>query len=124
MKIRQGDVLLVKVDKLPKGLKEKDKILAYGEATGHKHQFISKAVTVHIDANGNQFVNAIAPAQLVHEEHANVDIPKGISFMWRSDLDLEFPEDYGIFAVRLQREFSPLDWACQEKNKPKPVLVQ
>ena len=31
--MRQGDILLVQIDKLPKNLKErKDKVLAYGEA--------------------------------------------------------------------------------------------
>lgn len=41
LQIRQGDVLLIKVDKLPKATKCKkvgnNHILAYGEASGHAH---------------------------------------------------------------------------------------
>ena len=36
MQIRQGDVLL-ESSRIPKDAKEKDKVLAYGEATGHAH---------------------------------------------------------------------------------------
>jgi hypothetical protein len=74
---RQGDVLLREVTKLPNGLVEKNKILAYGEATGHHHRFESVQVQVFKDDNGKQFVEVKEPSKLVHEEHAELEIPKG-----------------------------------------------
>ena len=45
---RQGDVLLVKIDKIPKGAIEQEKqkltILAYGEKTGHMHAINSDKI--------------------------------------------------------------------------------
>jgi len=74
---RQGDVLLKKINELPKNLTEKDKILAYGEATGHKHQFVSPTVTVLTDGT-TQFCVVEEESVLEHEEHENIQIPAGI----------------------------------------------
>ena len=75
--IRQGDVLLRRISKLPNDLKEKNKILAYGEVTGHKHQFNSEQVLVFEDEQRNQFIDVKEKAELLHEEHKNVLVPKG-----------------------------------------------
>lgn len=76
--IRQGEVLLVRVEKLPEGLQEKDTILAHGEMTGHKHQLVGKHVQVFTDKTGTQFVeNRDGTTQLVHEEHHILKIPVG-----------------------------------------------
>lgn len=88
---RQGDVMLVKITKLPSKLKEKDKILALGEVTGHKHQFRSNQVQVFADEQKQQFVKLHKPARLEHEEHQHLEIPKG------------------VFKVVLQREFDILE---------------
>jgi len=77
MKIRQGDVLLTKISKLPKGLVKKDKVIALGEVTGHSHRFESEAVCVFKDKKGKQYVDVQQEAELVHEEHENLQIPKG-----------------------------------------------
>lgn len=74
---RQGDVLLVRVGKLPKRLKAKDKVLALGEVTGHKHQFKSNQVQVFADKQGKQFVDVQKKAELTHEEHDALDVPAG-----------------------------------------------
>ena len=74
---RQGDVALVKITKLPKKLVEKDKVLALGETTGHKHQFVSQSVQVFRDNKNNQFVDVKQDSELVHEEHHKLQIPKG-----------------------------------------------
>ena len=89
--IRQGDVYLIKVDSLPKGLKEKDKVLARGEVTGHQHQLTSTKTKVMVDNKGNQYASVTETDTLVHEEHADLTIPSG------------------LYAIRLQREFSPLE---------------
>lgn len=74
---RQGEVYLRRIDGVPSGLKEKDKILAHGEATGHKHKFTSEHAHVFSNAGSHQFVILDEPCILEHEDHANIEIPKG-----------------------------------------------
>lgn len=76
---RQGDVFLVEVKSFPDGLKEKDKILAYGEVSGHHHRFDNgnKQVLVFADDERQQFVQVNKKSTLIHEEHQNLEIPKG-----------------------------------------------
>jgi hypothetical protein len=75
---RQGDVALRPIKALPRGVKQKNKVLAYGEVTGHCHQFTSPAVTVYENTLGAQFVQVIEPAPLLHEEHKIITLPAGI----------------------------------------------
>jgi hypothetical protein len=79
MKIfRQGDVLLRQVSKLPETAQRKqDKVLAYGEATGHKHQFTSNFADLYVDVDGKQYALLVETALLEHEEHADIEVPKG-----------------------------------------------
>ena len=100
MKIfRQGDVLLRQVKELPKTAKRKgDKVLAYGEATGHKHQFTSEFAELYVDVGGKQYAFLIERAVLEHEEHANIEVPEG------------------TYEVVIQREFDPM------QNWVRPVL--
>jgi len=74
---RQGDVMLVEIQELPKNLKEKDNVLALGEVTGHSHRFESKQKIVFQDEEGQQFVTLPKSQKLVHEEHQVLEIPKG-----------------------------------------------
>ena len=76
---RQGDILLRKIGKLPSGLSKKDKIIAWGEATGHHHRFDenNKNVIVLTDTDGKQYVQVLEPSELIHEEHVNQIIPEG-----------------------------------------------
>ncbi len=75
--IRQGEVLLIAIDSLPKGIKKKNLVLAEGETTGHMHRFNSKQVQVFADDENNQFVEVKSPSKLIHEEHQNLEIPIG-----------------------------------------------
>ena len=91
---RQGDVLIEQIAKLPKGLfKQKGQngraILALREVTGHHH-------SVHIDSadwwkndTGEQFLSVTDLAEVTHQEHDTITLPKG---------------DYRI---RRQREYTP-----------------
>ena len=92
---RQGDVLLVQVDVIPKTAAKKDNIIARGETTGHCHQFFdAAAVVVSFDAaTDQQFVHVSGqrPADLVHEEHNTIHVQPG------------------KYAVRVQREYTMLD---------------
>lgn len=94
---RQGDVLLKAVDFLPGGLIRKDGVLAYGEVTGHKHQFKDDNTIVFTDEEGRQFVQVVdEESELKHEEHENLSIPKG------------------NYEVVIQKEFDPIE---DYKNK-------
>jgi len=96
---RQGDVLLIKINELPKDVKfktRKDKIILKGEVTGHAHRFKGNTKILEvaeristldysaqrvIDPSESQVIGyAIVdkPAQLTHEEHNTITIPAGI----------------------------------------------
>lgn len=73
---RQGDLLIVKINDLPQGLEIKDNILAYEEATGHKHQLVGQ-VQLFRDKIDNQYFEVKEISRLVHEEHADVELISG-----------------------------------------------
>lgn len=89
---RQGDLLIVKVDKIPQdAAKQKNRILAEGEATGHMHELDSgevyeKAGVLYFRVSGDK------PAALNHQEH------KTITF------------EPGEYKVIRQREYEPRGW--------------
>ena len=87
--LRQGDVLLRKIGRLPTGLVAKDRTLAVGEITGHHHTL--NAGKVFVDSGGQQFVQLAAPTVLAHQEHAPLAVPKG------------------VYQVVLQREFDVVE---------------
>lgn len=73
---RQGDILIVKVDRIPEDAWSVDHcVIALGEATGHRHRIESGAEQLRT-ASGDQYVRVIAPlVELVHEEHGTVILP-------------------------------------------------
>ena len=96
MNYRQGDVFLFKTDRLPKTKKAKNKILALGEATGHKHEIIDG--DVFIDADGNLFVEAKNKTVLSHNKGGVEADHKPIAV------------DEGLYRVVIQREYEPDGW--------------
>jgi hypothetical protein len=85
---RQGDVLLHRIDELPKTATKRPRgkgplVLAHGEATGHTHSIGSARVLMYAVADeferiGTAFVVVPNPgAVLKHQEHAPVKIPAG-----------------------------------------------
>ncbi len=83
MKIyRQGDVMMIEVKKIPAGLTELKLdgpvILAYGEVTGHKHQFMD-AMDVRMwgGGAGPRYLEVAGIKMLMHEEHSTVELPPG-----------------------------------------------
>ena len=67
-------------------------VLAEGEVTGHAHAIRSPAATLLRAGDGAEaprFLRATAPVDLVHEEHATIDAPRG------------------PYAVVIQREYVP-----------------
>lgn len=95
---RQGDVYLFPTEKLPKKLTSvKNKVLAYGEVTGHRHQIIDG--DVFTDENGNLFLRATEETQLAHVDEAE---------RLADHAPLEIHE--GDYRVVIQEEYTPEGW--------------
>lgn len=98
---RQGDVLIRRVEKIPANAKPKDRdagrvILAYGEVTGHAHQIAdpdAKGAVLLSVSESATFLRLTKKAQLVHEEHATIDLPAG-------DYQVVHQREYTIFGER------------------------
>ena len=92
MKKRQGDILFVKIEKIPERMKVKqDNIIAEGEATGHKHLLVDGLL--YQDERDRLFVNVEHEiATIIHNEHKPVTLPKG------------------NYKVVRQREYEPKNW--------------
>lgn len=75
--IRQGDILLKRVNGIEGNLVGKGKrVLAYGEKTGHRH-VLDGDVSYYDNGNGLLTCQVTGHAQLVHEEHKNIEVPVG-----------------------------------------------
>jgi hypothetical protein len=90
---RQGDVLIERIDSIPKKAKEIKRkgrlVLAEGEATGHAHVIKDRLARLFGDDDGNRYVSLEQDAVLEHEEHA----PHRL--------------EAGNYKVTRQREYSP-----------------
>ena len=84
--IRQGDVLLVPVPKMPAKViavngENGRFVLAHGEATGHHHSFAmcDRVALFREDGSGGGLFLSVsgAPAALEHQEHTALTIPVG-----------------------------------------------
>jgi hypothetical protein len=90
--LQQGDVMLEKVDELPadgKAVQAKNGtyVLAYGEATGHKHALEDVEGIKVVEKDGLFYVSVEKSALLTQEEHGTVMIPEGV---WRVDRVREY----------------------------------
>ena len=89
---RQGDVLLVAVDAIPEAAEQQPRrgrlILAEGEATGHAHA-IAELDAREFRVGDERFVLVRSAAQLIHEEHATIEL------------------EPGAYRVVIQREYEP-----------------
>lgn len=78
---RQGDVLLARIDNLPKNAVEKKSekriVLAWGETTGHAHAIDTSFARMY-EVAGERYVVALEGATLVHEEHAAIKLAPGV----------------------------------------------
>jgi len=74
---RQGDIMAIRIDKLPKGLRKKgSNILVHSDSTMHDHTL--KKGTVFVDREGKLFADVPEKTQIVHTaDHSPIDIPKG-----------------------------------------------
>jgi hypothetical protein len=89
---RQGDVLLLKVDHVPAQAEPEPRggriVLAEGEVTGHAHAIEERDARAFTH-EGQRYLLTRSRAQLIHEEHAPIEVPPG------------------AYRVIIQREFEP-----------------
>jgi hypothetical protein len=89
---RQGDLLIVKVDKIPEGtVRQKSRVLAEGEVTGHLHELDSGEVYEKEETLYFKVAQG-GISTLNHPEH------KAVKF------------DSGEYKVIKQREYEPRGW--------------
>jgi len=75
--LRQGDILLVKTDKVQgKLVGTGRRILAHGEVTGHSH-VLDGDVKYYNNGNGLLIAQVHGDARLTHEEHNMINVPEG-----------------------------------------------
>lgn len=81
---RQGDVLIVAVDKIPAAAEpiartKRGVVLAEGEVTGHAHRIPARTASLYRTEENARFLRVAGPApvQLKHEEHKTVTLPAG-----------------------------------------------
>jgi hypothetical protein len=89
---RQGDLLIINIEKLPKGSQAKDsRVLAEGEVTGHLHELTGGNV---FEANGDLYFTVPLGSEvtLTHPEHAPLVFTPG------------------TYEVIRQREYQPAGW--------------
>lgn len=88
MQARQGDVLLVPVERIPADAKQVPPVdgtvvLALGEATGHHHSISSGAALfrpddVPVGGPGGFLEVGATGATLAHQEHSAIALPPGL----------------------------------------------
>jgi len=94
---RQGDLLIVKVKGIPEDVvKQKNRVLAEGEITGHMHELDSGEVyekngTLYFEVAKNQ------TSVLKHQEHGVLNF------------------EPGTYKVIRQREYEPNNWKRSRK---------
>jgi hypothetical protein len=80
--VRQGDVLLVPVDSIPKGAStihssvEGRNVLAYGEVTGHHHS-VAVADSELVSAAEQVYLRIMSATTLDHQEHGSIALAPG-----------------------------------------------
>lgn len=83
----QGDVLLTRIDQLPKNLIPKNSnIVLEGEATGHHHRVTSGQILINPKKKNPLeigFIKSELHTELVHEEHPTIRLGKGLFIVTR-----------------------------------------
>lgn len=85
--VRQGDVCLIRIEKLPAGCIEAPPdgdrvVLAYGERTGHSHAVYgvtAEQPNVRLwSAGAERFLQVLTHCEVLHEEHGAAPLEPGI----------------------------------------------
>lgn len=80
--IRQGDVLVRRVKRIPSDVKAVPResgevVLAHGEATGHRHAIVERQAEMWSGGGGTWLSVGDGGATLKHEEHAPIPLDPG-----------------------------------------------
>lgn len=76
---RHGDVHVIPIEEIPNDAAAIDeKVLEYGEVTGHSHHFVTDTAKVFQTPEKRRFLRVVEPTDLKHEEHHTRTIPPGI----------------------------------------------
>lgn len=82
--IRQGDILLEKIENGSNSnitiekVKEQDNIIAHGES-GNTHRMNQQVILFEDKKSKQRFVQVLSQqTELVHQEHAKIQIPQGL----------------------------------------------
>ena len=108
--VRQGDVLLIPVDKVPTEsqyvyrIKGAGIILAAGEATGHHHRVRERGAREYRKGKERYLTTGKAGGTITHEEHEPITLPP------RS-----------VFRIVQQREYEPVIVADAIRQSERPV---
>lgn len=74
---RQGDLIFLKIDKLPKELKKvPSRVIVRGESTNHSHRLVGGDVFSGKD--GLLYLVLDKAGKIVHEEHSPIKLSKGL----------------------------------------------
>lgn len=74
---RHGDLLIRRIDKIPKQCQRIDSsILAMGEKTGHHHK-LEGLFQIYENPSKIKFLETFETVNLTHQEHVSIFIPKG-----------------------------------------------
>jgi hypothetical protein len=94
---QQGDVLIKPVDEIPeKASVIEGRVLAEGEATGHKHLATDAGVKLFM-FEGKMYMRVPRKTEIAHEEHKPIDIPAG-------DYTIGIVREYDHFAEEKRTE--------------------
>lgn len=95
--IRQGDVALLLIEKIPSTAQKQEGlcILAYGEVTGHSHQ-VSRGAEIWVDVNdlGRRYLKVLDNTSLDHEEHGYALLSPGKNY------EIIIQREYHPIAIR------------------------
>ena len=73
-----GDVHVIACDTIPIDAEESnEKVLEYGEVTGHAHRFSEPTTKLFKMRDGRKFLRVVKPTDLTHEEHNTRTIQPG-----------------------------------------------
>lgn len=74
---QQGDVTITPIESIPRDARmTRSRVLAEGEATGHKHQATAENVRLFVKGD-ILYMRAPTGTSIVHEEHHAVELPPG-----------------------------------------------
>ena len=75
---RQGDILLVKVDRVPEGETKtvRDYVIAYGEASGHSHTLKGDSEVTKTE-EGKVYLSISKPGIVTHQTHGDHELSAG-----------------------------------------------